>query len=120
MKRFIQSIGNALSGIQAAWKQGGNFKIQVALGFMALGLGILLKINATEWFVILLFTSGVLSLETFNSSLEALCDTITTEQNKGIKTTKDFAAGAVLLFSIGAFIAGLIIFIPKLWILFFQ
>jgi diacylglycerol kinase len=40
------------------------------------------------------------------------------ENNEGIKNSKDLSAGAVLLFSIGAFIGGIIIFIPKIWALF--
>jgi len=52
-------------------------------------------------------------LELVNSALERLSDKVTKEQDSLIKSTKDMAAGAVLIASIFTFAIGCIIFIPK-------
>ena len=52
--------------------------------------------------------------EAFNTAIEKLCDKVSPERDPLIKTTKDVAAGAVLLFVLGAVAVGLIIFIPKI------
>jgi len=118
LKKTAKRFYHAASGIKTHLKKGVNFRIQLAIGLLVFFLGALLKLNSIEWLFITLFIAGVLALETINSSIEALCDTVTLESNEGIKRSKDLAAGAVLLFSIGAFIGGIIIFLPKIWALF--
>lgn len=118
MKKTAKRFYHAASGIKTHLKKGVNFRIQLIIGMLSILLGALLDINNHEWLFLTLFIAGVLALETINSSIEALCDTVTLENNEGIKNSKDLSAGAVLLFSIGAFIGGIIIFLPKIWALF--
>ena len=118
MKKTAKRFYHAAAGIKTHFKKGGNFRIQLTIGMLSILLGALLNINTNEWLFLTLFIAGVLALETINSSIEALCDTVTLEHHEGIKRSKDLAAGAVLLFSIGAFIGGIIIFLPKIWALF--
>jgi diacylglycerol kinase len=117
LKKIFKRFNYAASGIKTHFKKGGNFRIQLIIGVLSILLGALLNINANEWLFITLFIAGVLALETINSSVEELCDTVTLEHHEGIKKGKDLAAGAVLLFSIGAFVGGMIIFLPKIWAL---
>lgn len=69
-------------------------------------------ITVMEWCVVALCIAGVLMAEAFNSAVESLADAVTEEYNPLIGRAKDLAAGAVLLFVIGAVAAGLIIFLP--------
>ncbi len=115
MKRFIKSFYYAIAGIQYHLKSGLNIKIQVLLGIIAITLGIILSIDPLEWVLLTIIISGVLALETLNSSIELLCDVVTLDHHEGIKKIKDLAAGAVLLFSFGALIGGILIFLPKIW-----
>jgi len=58
---------------------------------------------------------GVFVAELFNSAIESLVDLISPDFNKKAGMIKDMAAGAVLISAVTALVAGLIIFIPKLF-----
>ena len=60
----------------------------------------------------------VLSLEAVNSALEHLTDIASPQIQPKAGLVKDIAAAAVLLASIFAAIIGLIIFVPKITLLF--
>lgn len=80
-------------------------------------MGLLLRVTALEWAVLALATGGVIGAEALNSAVERLADRVTTEREETIRILKDTAAGAVLAVSIGAALAGLAIFGPRLWAL---
>ena len=112
MKRFIHSLRFATAGIIAAYSHGQNIWLQSILGILALALGWLYRITAVEWLIVLLCIGAVLSLEILNTALEILCDKLSPEKHEKIKLVKDMAAGAVLVASLVAAIAGGIIFLP--------
>jgi len=92
-----------------------NFKIQLIVFFIVIGLGFILEISSFDWLIVLLISAMVLTLETINSAIEKTCDLITKEDNNQIKRIKDISAGAVLLVSIFAIVIGIIIFYPYLF-----
>ena len=57
----------------------------------------------------------IMSLELVNTAVESVVDLVTEERRPLAKLAKDAAAGAVLIASIMAAVAGLIIFLPKGW-----
>jgi diacylglycerol kinase len=114
MQGFIKSFYYAMSGVYRSWQMGRNFRVQIVLGFVALGLCIALNLLIWEWIVVLILIGGVLALETLNSSIEKLCDLISMDRDPKIKTIKDLSAGAVLIFSVIALVIGCMIFIPKI------
>jgi diacylglycerol kinase len=118
MQAFIKSFYYAMSGVCQSWQMGRNFRVQIVLGFVALGLCITLNFLIWEWIVVLILIGGVLSLETINSSIEKLCDLISMDIDPRIKTIKDLSAGAVLIFSVIALVIGCLIFIPKIILIF--
>lgn len=63
--------------------------------------------------VLILTISCVMVSEVVNTAIERLCDTVTKDYNENIKFTKDVAAGAVLLFSIGAISIACYTFLKK-------
>lgn len=74
--------------------------------------GIYLGIEPFEWVIILLLITIGLTVETINTALEMTLDCISLERRDDIKHAKDAAAGAMLIFSIGAFICACYIFLP--------
>jgi undecaprenol kinase/diacylglycerol kinase (ATP) len=114
MSRFLQSIKHAFNGIKAHWLVGTNFKIQLVFALLALCACFVLKVNTSEWLIVILFIALVLGLETLNSAIELLCNMVSPETHPQIKLIKDMSAGAVLLVAILSIIAGIIIFLPKL------
>lgn len=113
MRTFLKSVGYAWSGIVAGWS-GRNFRIQTAIGVMAIAMGAAFRITLWEWCVVLTLTGLVLSLELINTAIEKWIDHVSPEHGKTAGTVKDMAAGAVLVASIFSAITGLIIFIPHL------
>ena len=81
---------------------------------MVIVAGVILKINTTEWSIVLILCGLVISLELINTAIENAVDLVTEEYNEKAKNAKDIAAGAVLFSAIIAAIIGFIIFLPKI------
>jgi diacylglycerol kinase len=72
------------------------------------------KVNMTEWCVLLLCITGVLTAEMFNSALEALARAITREHDPEIRDGLDMASAAVLMAAIGSALIGAVVFLYRL------
>ncbi len=112
-----KTFSTAFSGIKYFFKTERNGKIQAGVSLITILSGLYLKLNAVEWIVIMLCIGSVLALEMINTALEHLCNLVHKDYHPSIKIIKDVAAGAVLIFSIISVVAGLIIFLPKLFLL---
>ena len=112
-KNLIDSFKHAFEGIRVAIKSERNLQIHIAIMFLVIIIGIILKISVVEWFVCLLLFGGVISLQMINTAIETTVDLITMENSKA-KLAKDASAGAVLVMAIVSVIIGLIIFVPKI------
>lgn len=115
MNKFFKSVGYALRGIAVAFT-GSNLKIQRVIALLVLLAGFYFKISRTEWCLIIIAITSVLAFELVNTALEKICDFVHPEKNEKIRDIKDISAGAVLLVSISAFVLGLMIFLPKIFI----
>jgi diacylglycerol kinase (ATP) len=111
MLRLARSFGHALQGLQQCFHSQPNFRLELLLGVLALLLAVWLGVSLTP---IVLCCALVLSLELFNTALEAVCDAVTLETHPQIKIAKDAAAGAVLLASYAAVVVGILEFVPAL------
>ncbi len=111
LKGLLRSFGYALEGLLYAWRVQRNFRLEVGLGLVALGLA--LWLGVTPW-PVLLFSALVLSLELLNTALEALTDLASPAFHPLAKRAKDTAAAAVLLASLLALLTGLWLFLPPL------
>jgi diacylglycerol kinase len=114
LKRLKKSFGYAWEGMKLVWSSEQNFRIHTAAAFVAAALGVILSVSVTEWIIIILLIFGMMALETMNTAIEKAVDLVTPEYNPLAKASKDLASAAVLLYAIGSFIIGCIIFIPKL------
>ena len=110
----IRSFRYAIEGLKIAIKEEHNIRIHLVISLIVIISGFILQISNTEWLVICILISLVLSLELINSAIENLCDHISPEWHIMIKKIKDISAAAVLIASFGSVICGLIIFIPKI------
>ena len=117
-KRLFRSFGYAIHGIRLMIMQEQNAKIHLIAIILVVVAGLYFDLSIPEWLSIIIVSGGVFTAEAFNTSIEALSDTIAPEYNNSIKQVKDFAAGAVLVISITAIVIGMIIFLPKIYALF--
>ncbi|MBN2272792.1 MAG: diacylglycerol kinase family protein [Bacteroidales bacterium] len=115
VKSRIKSFYYAFRGLGSAFRQEHNLWIHTLAALVAVTAGFILGISLYEWMVIALVIGGVFVAELFNSAIESLVDLISPDFNKKAGMIKDMAAGAVLISAVTALVAGLIIFIPKLF-----
>ena len=91
-----------------------NLKIHFIVTILVVILGIVLKINFTEWAICFLLFGFVITAELMNTAIEVTVDLAMPDINEKAKLAKDIAAGAVLVSSIVAVLIGLAIFLPKI------
>ena len=112
----ISSLEFALTGIFTAFKEEKNMRSHVLSALAAIIAGLIFRISAIEWLLLLLSIFLVIAFEIMNSAVENVVDLASDYHfSMRAKNAKDMAAGAVLVVSVFAVITGLIIFLPKLW-----
>ncbi|MDD5760534.1 MAG: diacylglycerol kinase family protein [Candidatus Pacebacteria bacterium] len=116
-KKWLQSVFNAFEGIKYACSQQ-NFFIMILLTIISLGLGFWLKISYYEWLALIIVIGSVLSLEMLNTMVETALDILEPTKSLRVKQIKDTLAGAVLIACLMALIIGILIFSPKLLLMF--
>lgn len=114
VKNRIKSFSHALNGIIALLKKEHNARIHLVAAISATILGIVLKINTTEWISIVIVIGLVILTELFNTTIERLADLVEPNRNDLIRQVKDYSAGAVLIAAIVSLVVGGLIFIPKI------
>lgn len=117
-KRLINSFKYAFQGLKYAFNYEQNILVHFFATVIVIILGILFKVSSTEWLVIFLIIGLVIATELINTSIEATIDLITDEVNPLAKIAKDTAAAAVLIFGITALAIAIVIFVPKIILLF--
>ncbi|MES2315838.1 MAG: diacylglycerol kinase family protein [Patescibacteria group bacterium] len=113
----IKSLGHAIRGLGVFFRSTHAAWIHIATAIVVVCLGFALKISSTEWMFIVFSCGLVLITESINTAIEIDIDLTSPEYHPFARDTKDVAAGAVLLAAITAVIMGLIIFLPKIFLL---
>jgi len=118
MKKLIRSFGYAFKGVAYATTSQLNFRIHLVATVLAVITGYLLHISTNEWQWVMLCITVVLVTEIFNTMIETLVDLVSPGFNEKAGRVKDMAAGAVVIAATFAMVTGLIIFLPKILLLF--
>lgn len=111
---MIKSFQYSLQGFLSAMRSEANLRFHIAASVIAITAGLWLQIETVEWCIVVLCIGAVFGFELINTSIEQLCNHVTTEEHPSIKKIKDISAAAVLLVSVASAVAGLLIFLPKL------
>ena len=114
LKRRLQSFKYAFAGIRNLLVYEHNSRIHLLVAILAALLGIVLHISLWQWAILAIVIFMVFIAEIFNSAIEKLADVVSPGYHEEIKKVKDYCAAAVLLASILAVIAGILIFLPEL------
>lgn len=118
IERYKKSFYHAVDGIIYAIEQEWNLVLIMAFILLILVLCFLFPVTTPELLAIVISSGMLLGSEMLNTSIEALTDLVTTENNKLAKIAKDTVSSTVLIFTV-MFITVLgIIFIPKIIALF--
>lgn len=114
LHRRIKSFGFAIQGVVTFLKTQPNGWIHLLGALFAIMLGLVYKINATEWCMIVFAITFVIATEMLNTGLEFLTDLVSPSIHPLAKRAKDVAAGAVLVAAIASIVIAAIIFLPKM------
>lgn len=117
MKKRIEAFKHAFRGIGTGFRTELHMRVHAVISVVTALAGWYLEINKTDWMIVLLCMALVLSAELFNAAIERLADRITKENDALIGAAKDLAAGAVLISAIVSLTLGIIIFLPRIWLL---
>ncbi|MFM2383468.1 MAG: hypothetical protein RIQ72_40 [Candidatus Parcubacteria bacterium] len=114
MKKLKQSIGHAWHGIKVVYTRERNFKIHCLIAVAVILLGFVISFSPLQWILITICIGFVLSLEVTNSVIEYTWNHLEPNHHPVVGIIKDAMAGAVLIASIAAAIAGIgiIFFLP--------
>ena len=112
VRRRIESFRYAFAGFGHILRDQHNFWIHLAATVLVVIAGVILKVNHTEWCLLVIAIALVWITEFLNTALEMLADFVSPEKNETIRRVKDISAAAVLMASIGALIIGVIVFLP--------
>jgi diacylglycerol kinase len=118
LQKRIKSFGYAFKGIASLFASQPNARIHAVVLSFVVAAGFYFKIDKTEWLAVVLIAALVLSAEAMNTAVEFVVDLVSPDYHPLAGKAKDVAAGAVLLAAFGAVVVGLIIFLPKILVLF--
>lgn len=104
----------AFDGLFRVIKTQRTFQVHLVIAALVVVAAFYFQFNFTEWSILLLTISLVLSAEVFNTAIETFGDGITKKYDGNIKLLKDISAGAVLLSAIMSLVIGFTLFYPKI------
>jgi diacylglycerol kinase (ATP) len=91
-----------------------NARVHAAATLAVVVAGLLLRVTAVEWALLVGAMALVWTAEALNAAVERLADVVRPGQDAGVGRAKDLAAGGVLASAIGAALIGLLVFVPRL------
>lgn len=119
-RNIVASMEFATTGIITAFREERNMKKHAVSAVLVVIAGLVFRVSLTEWLFLLLSISLVIAFEIVNSAVENVVDLASDYHFSMLaKKAKDMAAGAVLFVSGFALLVGSIVFLPKIWQLFF-
>ena len=108
--RFWRSFHFAFEGIIYAVKTQVNLRIHLVLAVLVLMATLYLRLQRVYLVMVAILIGMVLAFEILNTAIEAIVDLLTLASHPLAKVAKDAAAGAVLVVSLTAALAGYLIF----------
>ncbi|UUV20574.1 diacylglycerol kinase family protein [Paenimyroides aestuarii] len=110
----IKSVTYALKGFYLLISTEHSIITQLLISGFMCGVGFYFEISLVEWMFQILAIGLVLTAESLNTAIEAVCDYIQPNFDKKIGFIKDIAAGAVTFAALTAIVIGAIIYLPKI------
>ncbi len=107
-----RSFGPAVRGVADLLRTQHNSHLHCAATLLVLVAGLACRLGCLEWCVLMLAATAVWVTEALNTAIEFLADEVSQERRPLIGRAKDLGAAAVLLSSLGAAVAGALVFYP--------
>jgi diacylglycerol kinase len=107
---FRRSFLFALQGFRTALRQERNIKVMLAGGAFAVAMGLILRIDAVSWAIVLVCCGMVIAAELLNTAIETVVDLVSPEFHPLAGQAKDIAAAASWVLSLTAAVVGVIVY----------
>jgi diacylglycerol kinase (ATP) len=108
--KHLKSFKYAFSGILHSLYHEANFRVQLAITLLSILGGFYYQISSTEWSVLIIAFSSLLSAEVLNTSIENFIDYLIPKKSEVVRIVKDLSAGFVLINAVACFLILVIIF----------
>jgi diacylglycerol kinase len=113
--RFTDRLGFAWAGLRTAWRTEKSLRTH-ALATLGVTVALLLTRAPPLWWALMALTVAlVMAAELLNTAIEALADHLHPQRHDAIRFTKDVAAAAVLVTSMGALVVGAAFAVDQVW-----
>lgn len=110
MKSFVRSFVYAANGVKTAMLEERNLRFHVCVAVYVYIFSLFYDFGRAEYAVLTVLIVGVIALELVNSAFERSVSRPAPEQYRTAGAVKDIAAGAVLVYCIGAVVCGIFLF----------
>lgn len=107
---FRKSFLFAIQGFRTAVVTERNIKVMLAVGALAVAVGLVLQIDLLSWAIILLCCAVVIMAELFNTAVETIVDLVSPEFHPLAGRAKDIAAAAVWFLSFVVAVVGVLVY----------
>ncbi|MDR1991344.1 MAG: diacylglycerol kinase [Mycoplasmataceae bacterium] len=117
---WLKKFAYAFRGLYFSLKEEASLIVHIVIAVIVLIIASLLhaSMSSLDWVVIVLIIGMVIGMELLNTAIENLVDIVIFKYNYNAKKIKDISAAATLILTITSIIVGLIVFIPKIIVLF--
>jgi diacylglycerol kinase len=108
--KHFKSFKYAFSGVIHSLYHEANFRIQILITLLSVIGGFYFQISSTEWSVLIIAFSSLLSAEVLNTSIENFIDYVIPKKSEVVRIVKDLSAGFVLINAVACLFILIIIF----------
>jgi diacylglycerol kinase len=112
-KRELKSFGYAFKGIRSAFRSEPHMRFHAFAAVCVLACSAWVQLSAAEFGIIILCIGAVFAAELVNTALEKMVDLVSPGYHEKAGAIKDIAAGAVLVVSVAAAAAGIVLLFPR-------
>ncbi|MFA5854490.1 MAG: diacylglycerol kinase family protein [Patescibacteria group bacterium] len=113
--RFLRSLRFAVKGIMTLAREEQSFRLQLFAAVVLTVLIFIFKLSRAETALLVVVAAMTLVLELLNGAVERLVDLFKPRMHEYAEQIKDMMAGAVLVSSVGALLAGVLVFWPHVF-----
>lgn len=114
-RTWHQKFRCAFRGLGLGVRGQSSFVVHFAAAGLTILTAALLRVDGSQWCLLLLCVTVVLTAEMFNSALEHLARAVDRSENRHIGSALDIGSAAVLTASLGASVVGVLIFAAQAW-----
>ena len=112
-RSWFRKFADAFRGLAQGVLGQSSFLVHIPCAIAVVACGAWLRVSVSEWCLLVLCITLVLSAELFNSALEHLAKAIDPQENEHLAIALNIASSAVLVAALGAVAIGAMVFVPR-------